>query len=72
MNLILRYKKLGTDRFVQHELDQEEYTLDELQEWINNSIFYKNPLTLAGAERRLIKFNPEDMENISVLLENDA
>lgn len=69
--MVLRVRKQGSSKFTVHQIDEEQYSLDELQEQINYGIEHRTPITIAvkKANKRLVKFNPIEMDTISVLFD---
>lgn len=71
MQLKLRVRKQGAQRFTSHPLDDEQYDLDGLQSRINYGIEHRSPVTIAvrNAKRKMVKFNPMEMDSITVIFD---
>lgn len=73
MQLVIRYRKKGSERFAQYNIDDEQYSLDDLQKLVNYGVEHRTQITVAVdmPRKKFVKLVPMDMSSISVLYEHE-
>lgn len=74
MRLILRLRKKGSERFAEYPIDEDDYSLNELQGTVNYGLEHQSAVTIAVdmPRKKFVKFLPKDMSSIAFLYEHDA